>query len=357
MSGRSFVIAEAGVNHNGSLELALELVDVAAAAGADAVKFQSFKAERLLTRTAAKADYQLRTTDAGESQFEMIRRLELSDEMHRAILARCREKDIVFLSTPFDVESLAYLTEELGLERIKLPSGEITNGPLLLAAARRAESIILSTGMATLGEVETALAVLVWGRVRGEEDPSGESAVRDCYAEHGTAPLAGHLVLLHCTTEYPAAFEDTNLRAMDSLRQAFGLEVGFSDHTPGIAVPLAAVARGAVVIEKHFTLDRGLPGPDHEASLEPHELREMIAGIRAVEAALGDGLKRPAASEMSNRAVVRKSLVASRPIAAGEPFAPDNLAVKRPGTGLSPMRYWDLLGRPAGQAYDADDPI
>lgn len=354
---RTFIIAEAGVNHNGSLELALDLVDVAAEAGADAVKFQTFKAAKLVTEQAEKADYQKRTTNAAESQFEMLRKLELSDDMHRAIVERCRQRGVEFLSTPFDVESLDFLIHDIGLTRIKMPSGEITNGPLLLETAQRAEMIIMSTGMATLAEVEAALAVFVWGITCPNAPPKGQTDLWNCYARHGTDPLAGRVTLLHCTSEYPAAFEDTNLRAMDTLRAAFGLEVGFSDHTPGIFAPIAAVARGAVLVEKHFTVDRSLPGPDHAASLEPEELREMVKGIRATELALGDGRKVLSTNEVRNRPAARKSLVAGRDIAAGEVFSTDNLDQKRPGTGISPMLYWDHIGQDADRSYRANDPI
>lgn len=356
MKLNTFIIAEAGVNHNGSLDMALQLVDVAVESGADAVKFQTFKADKLATRKADKAAYQKRTTEVAESQFEMLKKLELSIEMHKAILEHCRQRGIEFLSTPFDAESLAYLTEELGLTRIKMPSGEITNGPLLLETARRAQQIILSTGMATLAEVEAALAVFVWG-LTCTDMPGSFDEIEDNYVQHGTDPLRGRVTLLHCTTEYPAAFEDANLRAMDTMRAAFGLDVGFSDHTPGIFASIAATARGAVLIEKHFTLNRNLPGPDHAASLEPDELCEMVRGIRAVEKALGDDRKIPVARELGNRAVVRKSIVAARDIPMGQSYSGENLALKRPGTGISPMRYWDMLGRKAEKDYALDAPI
>lgn len=329
----TLVIAEAGVNHNGSLDLACRLVDVAAEAGADVVKFQTFRADRLVTRTAAKADYQKATTSAEESQHEMIRRLELSESMHEALQARCRERGIEFFSTAFDVESLDYLMG-LGMARIKVPSGEITNLPYLRHVGRCGKPVILSTGMATLGEIEAAINVL----------------------EQVGLPRT-ELTVLHCSTEYPTPMHEVNLMAMASIREAFGVCVGYSDHTQGIEVATAAVALGAAVIEKHFTLDRSLHGPDHLASLEPSELADMVRAIRNIEAAMGDGIKRPGASELRNRAVARKSLVAACRIERGECFSEANLAVKRPGTGMSPMRMDEILGRPSPRDFDVDELI
>ncbi|WP_420349575.1 N-acetylneuraminate synthase [Pelagibius sp.] len=357
MTESVYVIAEGGVNHNGSLQKAFEIVDAASYAGADAVKFQTFQADRLVTNTAGKAQYQERLTHAEETQFEMLRQLELSDGMHREIMARCASCGLDFLSTPFDGESLRYLIEDLGLRQIKVPSGEITNGPLLLQAAQRADRVILSTGMATLAEIETAVAVLVRGMVDPNTHPVSLSEVLDCYAEHGTDPLKGRVSLLHCTSEYPAAMADVNLRAMDTLSQAFGLDFGLSDHTMGIAAPIAAVARGAILVEKHLTIDRNLPGPDHAASLEPAEMKDMVRSIREIEVALGDGRKRPKGTERANRAAIRKSIVASRLISAGESFTSENMVFKRPGIGLSPMHYWDLKGATASRAFAIDDPI
>lgn len=355
--GRIAIIAEAGVNHNGSLDLALRLVDAAAQAGADVVKFQTFKAENLASRHAAKAEYQTRTTTAGESQLDMLRRLELSEAAHFRIIERCTERGIRFLSTPFDHDSLTFLADRLDVEHIKLGSGELTNAPLLLAVAQTGKPLLLSTGMSDLGEVEQALGVLALGHAKRAEHPS-RAAFAAAYATPDyRAALATKVTLLHCTTEYPAPFAEVNLRAMDTLAAAFGLPVGFSDHTPGIAVPIAAAARGAVVIEKHMTLDRGMDGPDHKASLEPAEFAAMVEGIRHVELALGDGRKQPAPSERKNIEIARKSLVAARAIHAGELFSADNLTVKRPGTGFSPFRYWDLLGKPASRSYEPDEPI
>ncbi len=351
------IIAEAGVNHNGDAEMARRLIDVAAAAGADAVKFQTFKAVLVATATAPKADYQNATTGAAETQLAMLERLELPAAWHRGLVDHCRDKGLDFLSTPFDHQSLAFLVDDLGLKTLKMASGEITNGPLLLQAGQSGCDIILSTGMSTLQEVEDALAVLAFGFTDPRGTP-GRQAFRAAFASAaGRAALSEKVVVLHCTTEYPAPAGDTNLAAMATLADAFGLRVGLSDHTEGIAVPIAAAALGAHVIEKHFTLDRALPGPDHKASLEPGELTAMIAGVRAVEAALGDGVKGPRPSEMKNMDIARKSLVALRPLRAGEPFGADTLGAKRPGSGISPMDYWDWLGRPAPRDFAADETL
>jgi len=316
-----FVIAEAGVNHNGDPELARRLVDVAAEAGADAVKFQTFHAKRLVSPTAPKAAYQRQTTDASESQLEMLRRLELSPAAHRELRDYCRAKGVLFLSTPFDEES-ADLLDELGVPVFKIGSGEITNHPFLEYVARKGRPIILSTGMSYLGEVDEAY----WAIRRAG---------------------CGDVVLLHCVTDYPAAPASANLRAMQTLAAAFPAPVGYSDHTPGLEVALAAVALGACVLEKHFTLDRSLPGPDHRASLEPHELKSLVAGIRTVELALGDGIKRPAPAEMGNREVARRSLVAAQAIAPGTVITREMLTAKRPATGIPPTLVDLVVGRTA----------
>lgn len=331
--GTTLIIAEAGVNHNGDLELARRLIDVAADAGADLVKFQSFTASSVVAVHARKADYQALATDAGESQLEMLRRLELTRDMHEALIAHCRARDIGFFSTGFDPENIDLLVD-LGLGRFKIPSGEITNLPYLRHVGRYGKPVILSTGMATLDEVGTALDVL----------------------ERAGAPR-DRVTVLHCNTEYPTPMADVNLRAMLTMRDAFGVAVGYSDHTRGIEVPIAAVALGATVIEKHFTLDRNLPGPDHKASLEPGELKAMVAAIRNVELAMGDGVKRPSPSEAKNVSIARRSLVAARTIRAGEAFSESNLAVKRPGTGLSPMRWDEVLGRKAPRDFAPDELI
>lgn len=357
MTHRTLIIAEAGVNHNGSLQMALDLVDRAAEAGADLVKFQTFDAGRLASARAPKAGYQNRTTDAGESQLDMLRRLQLSPEAHRAIIARCAERGIGFLSTPFDEGSLALLVETFGLRQIKLGSGELTNAPLLLACARSEAEVILSTGMGTLAEVEEALGVLAFGMLR-----AGPPRGRADFAAVLTDPqaweaLRARVTLLHCTTEYPAPVAQTNLRAMATMRAAFGLRVGYSDHTEGRAISLAAVALGAEVLEKHFTLDRSLPGPDHAASLEPGELSALVAEIRAVEAALGTGIKQPGAAELANRAIARKSLHAARDLAAGQVLEPGDIAVLRPGDGISPMALWDQVGQHTASAFDQGEKL
>ena len=330
---KTLIIAEAGVNHNGDLVLARQLIDVAAEAGTDMVKFQTFSADRLVTTHARKADYQTQTTDAGESQHAMIRRLELTRDMHEALIAHCGSRKIRFFSTGFDPKSIDLLAA-LGQDCFKIPSGEITNLPYLRHVGRYGKPVILSTGMATLGEIEAALEVL---------EQAGTPRER--------------ITVLHCNTEYPTPMADVNLRAMLTIRDAFGVAVGYSDHTPGIEVAIAAVALGATVIEKHFTLDRNLPGPDHKASLEPGELRAMVAAIRNVEQALGDGIKRASASEAKNKPVARKSLVAACAIRAGEVFSESNLAVKRPGTGVSPMRWDEAMGRKAPRDFAPDELI
>ncbi len=321
---RAFLIAEAGVNHNGSIELAFALVDAAKQAGADAVKFQSFKADRLATADAPKADYQVENTGRAESQLEMLRRLELTPEAHRALLEHCRKKRIHFLSTPFDEESADFL-DELGVGLFKIPSGEITNLPFLSHVACKGKPIILSTGMSSLAEVRAAVRVI-------EKEGSGD------------------IVVLHCVSNYPAEPADVNLRAMATLVKELNHPAGFSDHTAGIEIPLAAAALGAKVIEKHFTLDRSLPGPDHRASLEPAELTAMVRGIRKIEKALGTGKKVPAAAETGTARVARKSLVAAADIARGTVLTPALIAVKRPGTGLVPAMMPKLVGRCATRA-------
>jgi len=351
-----FIIAEAGVNHNGSLDMAKQLVDVASEAGADAVKFQTFKADNLVRRFADKAEYQKRTTYADESQHEMLRKLELDEYEHLILIEHCKAYNIQFLSTPFDSISLNLLANRFDLPVIKIPSGEITNAPFLLQIAQTGKPVILSTGMSTLGEIENALGILAFGYL-GWTCPSLTAFFNAYISVDGQAILKAKVTLLHCTTEYPAPIEDVNLKAMDTLKNAFGLPVGYSDHTEGIAVPIAAVARGAAVIEKHFTFDRTLPGPDHMASIEPAELKQMVTAIRNVEQALGSARKYPAPSEQKNIVTVRKSLVASSAIKAGEYFTIDNLAAKRPGYGLSPMQYWELLNRNAKRDFAVDEEV
>ena len=329
----TLVIAEAGVNHNGDIKLAFQLVEAAAQAGVDVVKFQTFIAHKLATGQADKAAYQKETTGKAESQLSMLQKLELTPEQHLRLIDHCRACGIEFLSTAFDPVSIDLLAS-LNLRRWKIPSGEITTLPYLRKIGSLKQSVILSTGMANLGEIEAAIDVL---------EQSGTSR--------------GQITVLHCTTEYPAPLDEVNLRAMKTMAQAFGVAVGYSDHTDGIVVPIAAVAMGATVIEKHITLDRTMEGPDHRASLEPDQFAAMVQGIRAIERALGDGIKRPTASERANLPIARKSLVAARAIQAGEPFTAENITAKRPGTGISPMHCDALIGRNALRAYAADELI
>ncbi len=333
MSKRVFVIAEAGVNHNGDLDLAHRLIEVAARAGADAVKFQTFKAETLVRREAQKAAYQQQTTGSDESQYEMIRRLELDTEAHRMLAAACRDQGIRFLSSAFDLPSVDLLAG-MGMETFKIPSGEIDNLPYLRKIGGLGRQVILSTGMATLDEIGIALKIL---------SDAGTHCEQIC--------------VLHCNTEYPTPMRDVNLRAMQTIAAEFDVSVGYSDHSLGIEVPIAAVALGAEVIEKHFTLDRNLPGPDHQASLEPDELAGMVRAIRNIEQALGNGIKSPSPSERKNLEIARRSIVAARPIRSGELFNAFNLTTKRPATGLSPLEWDRLLGQPAERDYQADEEI
>lgn len=354
---KTYIIAEVGVNHNGSIDTAMQLIDAAVDAGADAVKFQTFKAEQVVSRDAPKAEYQIKTTGAGESQFEMIKQLELDEPAHRKLVNYCKKQGIEFLFTPFDMESVDMLMNTFNLPRLKISSGDITNAPLLLKAAQSGKPVILSTGMSTLGEIEAALSVLAFGYTQAGKNPSLKAFQEAYFSEAGQRALQEKVVLLHCTTEYPAPFEEVNLRAMDTLHAAFGLPVGYSDHTLGIAVSIAAVARGASVIEKHFTLDRNLPGPDHKASLEPGELKAMVQSIRQVETALGSALKFPTPSEIKNIPAARKSIVAAKDIKKGELFTKDNITVKRTGAGISPMNYWQLIGTTACKNYKKDEMV
>jgi N-acetylneuraminate synthase len=351
------VIAEAGVNHNGRLDLALALVDAAAASRADVVKFQTFSAERVVSNSAGMAEYQKRNVGRSEPQLDMLKRLEIGPREHEILIERCRDRGIAFLSSPFDIQSLHFLIERLQCPTIKIPSGEITNGPLLFEIGRAGRRAILSTGMAEPAEIATALDVLAWGYL-GRAAPDRIEAVKGAR----TLPAASELLqdrvaLLQCTTEYPASFDTINLRAIGTLRAMFGLPVGLSDHSEGIVVPIAAAALGAVIIEKHLTLDRSLVGPDHKASIEPDELGHMVAGIRAVELALGSDEKAPQLTELANRAIARKSLVAARAIQLGAPIRPEDLTALRPGTGVSPMEYWSIVGRTADRSYRAGELI
>ncbi|ECV9671990.1 N,N'-diacetyllegionaminate synthase [Campylobacter jejuni] len=330
---KALIIAEAGVNHNGDLNLAKKLIEVAAKSGADFVKFQSFKAELCVSKNAKKAAYQLETTAKDESQLEMIKKLELDFNAHQLLISHAKQCGIAFLSTPFDLESIELL-DELGLEVFKIPSGEITNLPYLKKIAKLNKKIILSTGMSNLGEIEVALEIL---------------------CKEGTQ--RANITLLHCTTEYPAPFDEVNLKAIQTLKNAFNLDVGYSDHTKGIHISLAAIALGASVIEKHFTLDKNMSGPDHKASLEPDELQELCTKIREIESALGDGIKQASKSERKNIEIARKSLVAKKKIKKGEIFSEENLTTKRPASGISAMRYDEYLGKKASKNYEEDELI
>ena len=325
---KTLIIAEAGVNHNGDFELAKKLIDKAVEGGADIVKFQTCKAENVISRYADKAEYQKVTTGEADSQLEMVRKLMLTYEEYGKLKEYCDEKGIEFLSTAFDLPSVDYL-HSIGMRRWKIPSGEITNLPLLIKIAKLHEPIIMSTGMSELSEVADAVKVL---KDNGAQD----------------------ITLLHCTTEYPAPYEDVNLKAMDTMREAFGLPVGYSDHTKGLEIPVAAVAMGACVIEKHFTLDRNMEGPDHKASIEPDELKSMVDQIRHVEVAIGNGEKKVSASEQKNQDIARKSIIAKTAIKAGDVFTEDNVTTKRPGSGINPMRWFDLLGKTAKHDYQED---
>jgi len=330
---KTLIIAEAGVNHNGDLDLAYGLIDVAAEAGADLVKFQTFNADRLATKMAAKAEYQIRSADSKESQVEMLRRLELSAEMHQKLISHCAKSKIRFFSTGFDIESIDLLVE-LGIDLFKVPSGEITNLPYLRHVASFGKPVIISTGMANMEEIEAALEVMTNNGIELEQ-----------------------ITVLHCSTEYPVLPADVNLKAMVTIQEEFNVRVGYSDHSLGIEVPIAAVALGASVIEKHFTLDRSLPGPDQQASLEPDELIAMVKAIRNIELALGDGIKRPSPGELANIPIARKSVVAARDISKGETFTEENLSIKRPGNGLSPMRWDEILGQAAVRDFIHDEMI
>lgn len=355
--GRVYIIAEAGVNHNGSVELAKKLVEIAAKSGADAVKFQTFLPVNVAGKNAMKADYQLETTDKKESQLDMLKKLSLDKNSYSQILETCKKNNIEFLSTPFDLWGVCFLAEECNVSKIKIPSGEVTNTPLLIEAARTQKPIILSTGMCTLGDIEAALGIIAFGYLNKKNPKNIEECFKVYNTVEGQNILREKVSLLHCTTEYPAPFEEVNLRCIQTLKNAFNLSVGFSDHTQGISAAVAATALGAEIIEKHFTLDKNLPGPDHKASLEPSELNQMVAEIRKIEKALGDGVKRPSKSEEINLLVVRRSLTARQKIKKGELFTEENLTVKRPATGISPLYYYETLGKTANCDYAEDDLI
>lgn len=353
----TFIIAEAGVNHNGSFDLAHRLVEEAAAAKADAVKFQTYKTKNLASKNAQKADYQKTVTGSDTSQFEMLKTLELDFIAFKQLKTLCDSLRIEFLSTAFDLESLNFLKDEVGVSRLKISSGDLTNAPLLLEHAKSGLDIILSTGMATLGEIEQSLGVLAFGYLNSKEPPSREAFEQAFLSAEGDALLRKKVTLLHCTTEYPAPFREINLNAMISLKETFKMKVGYSDHTTGTHIPVAAAALGAEVIEKHFTLDKNLHGPDHIASLDPGELRKMISDIHDIEQAMGSGVKRPSPSEIRNRKVARRSLVALMPIQKGDLFKAENIGCKRPGNSASPINFWQIIGQVAPKDYLEDEAI
>lgn len=330
---KTIIIAEAGVNHNGDIEIAKKLIDVASEAGADYVKFQTFKADKIATKNASKAEYQKKNTGNDDNQLKMLKQLELSEDDHKQLINYCVEKSIRFLSTPFDLDSIDLL-KNLGIRLGKIPSGELTNLPYLLKMARTFDELILSTGMADVSEIAASIKAIV---------DFGFSKAK--------------LTILHCTTEYPTPFSEVNLLAMQSLAKQFDVAAGYSDHTQGIEVPIAAVALGAVVIEKHFTLDRNMEGPDHKASLEPEELKAMVSAIKNIEKALGDGAKKPTDSEVKNKIIARKSIVAAMSIKKGEVFTEENLTVKRPGSGLSPMKWFEIVGQISPRNFEEDELI
>lgn len=352
------IIAEAGVNHNGSKELAFKLIDAAHSAGVDIVKFQTFKAKNLVTKSAQQADYQKQNTGVTESQYEMLSRLELDYDTHKSLVTYCNELGIEFLSTAFDKESLDFLVQDLKLKTLKIPSGELTNAPFVLEHARTGCDLIVSTGMANLAEIEAALGIIAFGLISENNSEPSLQAFEEAYnSKQGQKALKEKVTILHCTTEYPAPVNEINLNAMTTLKDSFHLTTGYSDHSTGITIPIAATALGAQLIEKHFTLDKTMPGPDHKASLEPSELKDMVQAIRDIELALGNGVKGPQPSEIKNKPIARKSLIAAQAIKSGDVFTESNLTIKRPGNGMSPVLYWSLLGSSATQDYEEGDLI
>ena len=355
-NNKVFIVAEAGVNHNGSIEKALELIDAAVYAGADAVKFQTYKTENYVTKNASKAEYQEVTTGKDENQFQMIKNLELSYDKYLQLEEKCQKNNIKFLSTAFDIESLNFLIENLNVEMLKIPSGEITNGPYLLAHAKCKKKLIVSTGMCDIEEIQTALGVIAFGLL-DKNNPSKNSFKEAYESVEGKNILRDYITLLHCTSNYPANFNEINLHAMLEMKKRFNLPIGYSDHSKGILVSISAASMGAKYIEKHFTLDQNLPGPDHLASLEPDQLKELVKNIRDIEDILGSTQKTPQPSEISNRKVVRRSIVAKKKIKKGEVFTHENIEMKRPALGISPMNYWDLIGKISKKDYEFDEII
>ncbi|EKD55400.1 MAG: N-acetylneuraminate synthase [uncultured bacterium] len=359
ISDKIFIIAEAGVNHNGSLDFAKKMVDAAKASAADAVKFQTFRTEDFVCKNAPKADYQIRAASDDGSQYLMLKSLELSENAQTDLLDYCKKQNILFLSSPFDLRSADFLIHDLNLSLLKLGSGEITNLPLLLKIAKANVSLILSTGMSTLGDIENALAALSFGYLfsNNQRIPSLEDCFAVYQSDDGQKILREKVALLHCTTAYPTSLKNVNLKAMNTLKQAFNLAVGYSDHTLGLTVPIASAALGAQIIEKHFTLDKTMEGPDHQASLTPEELTQMVLAVRDVEKSLGHGQKIPTEQELKNRQAARKSIVALHKIHCGDLFSEENIGCKRPGTGISPMQLGQFNGRHAEQDYKPDELI
>ena len=356
---RTYVIAEAGVNHNGSADIAYKLIDAAVYAGADAVKFQTFKTDKLLTKDAKKANYQIQSTGEIESAYQMLKKLELKQSTFVSLAKYAKKLKIDFLSTAFDEESLSFLVNTLKLKVLKIPSGELTNAPLVLAHARTKLPIILSTGMATLDEIRSALEVIAYGYTEksADIDPSNENFTSAFQSKKAISLLCKKVTILHCTTEYPAPVEEINLSAIKTIEEAFGLSIGYSDHTKGMQAPIIAVALGAKIIEKHFTLDVNMKGPDHKASLEPKELKKMIELVRNTEKSMGNGIKKPTVSEIKNRDIARKSICAEIDIKKGEIFTKENISIKRPGCGLEPRLFWDYIGKRSSRNYKKDDLI
>lgn len=354
---KTYIIAEAGVNHNGSLDLALKLVEEAAKAGADAVKFQTFITNKNISKMAKKAEYQKKTTGEEETQYDMVKKLELSFDDFKLISEHCKKHDITFLSTGFDLESMNFLVNELEIPYVKIPSGDINNAPLILKAAQSRKKILLSTGMSTLEDIHNALAIIYYGFMYPGEVPINFDQIKSIYLEENTDILKENVTILQCTTEYPTPIEDLNLNVLNTLQDEFGTRIGLSDHSEGTLACSLAVALGATVIEKHFTLDKQMEGPDHKASLEPSELMTLINEIRFTEKALGNKSKIISRSEEKNIAIARKSLIANQTIQIGEKFTEENLIIKRPGNGISPLLYWDYLGEKSQRSYTYDNLI
>ena len=352
-----YVIAEAGVNHNGSLDLAYELIDKASKIGANAIKFQTFITENVLTMNTQKASYQSKLTDVNETQWEMIKKLELNFSDFEKLHKYSQKKEIEFLSTPFDIKSLNFLTKKLRLRTIKIPSGEITNLPFILEIAKYANNIILSTGMCNLSDIELALATIAFGLIGEDKEKNIKNFYNAYYSDKGQNLIKQRVKILHCTSEYPAPYNEINLNAIKTLKNTFNTEVGYSDHTQGIHIPLAAVTLGAEIIEKHFTIDKNLPGPDHKSSIEIEEFSLLIKNIKELKLSLGTGVKLPTVAEIKNRNIIRKFIVANKDIKKGETFTENNLTIKRSQLGLEPKFFWEIIGKKADKNYLKDDLI